>query len=219
MFNNIIMKILTFLKTHWISILIGLILITSISGYIDKYVIKKSDANIQMVDAKTQKIMTIDSVKIATLYISIHKHDSLSVFYEKQATIEGKQAKTYIDKSDKQEQVTNIAKKAFKNDTTLNNCKKIVVSQELEIQDKDSTIHHQDFQISDLSSSLNECRESGVNKDSVIFNLKDENKVTNSDFSNYKTQTIKKEKSSKFASGIKNIGLGVLAVLLILKSI
>jgi hypothetical protein len=210
---------MNFLKTNWIWILAGVILFILFFGYIHSCTTKKTDAKIETSSDASVKKLTIDSMRIVQSYALIAQHDSLSVFYEKQAKEAGKQAKTYIDKSKDQSKVTDQAKQVFKKDSTISECKDIVESQDQDLSYKDSTITHLDYQITYLSSSLNECRDSGIQKDSVNGILKDENKVIVNDFSVYKTQTAKKEKSSKFWSGVKNIGLSVLAGLLIVKSL
>ena len=102
---------------------------------------------------------------------------------------------------------------------TIGSCDSLVIGQGKELSSNDSTINYQHKTIDDLKGIEVNLKQKCNARDTIIFIQQDQIKTINTDFAVYKTQTIKKERSSKFWSGVKNVGLTAMTVLLILKSL
>ena len=205
------------IKDNWIWILTGVILLIGFFGYIHSCTGKKSDAKIEVSSDNSVKKLTIDSMKLDNLIKLSDQKDSLIT--QGDSRVKTQEIKTNDFKAQNKSlniQVDALLKQ-YEETPTLSNCDSLVVGQSKVISTSDSTINYQHKTIDDLKGIEVSLKEKCNIQDSIIVIKTDQIKTINTDFSLYKTQTTKKEKSSKFWSGVKNIGLVVLTGLLIVK--
>ena len=202
---------------NWIWILSGIICLVLLFGYISKCANKKAVNNIELSSDKAREKFLVDSMKIVQFNAQIALKDSLVTFYKNRAQEAAKQAKTHINSSKKQGIITDAAKENFKKDSTLKNCKEIVDSQDIDLSEKDSTIEDLSVEAESYSRGLFECKKINTLKDTIIVTQAHQIKTINSDYLLYKKETTKIIKRKTFWSGVKDVGIGIVTVALVVK--
>ena len=213
------MKVLTWLKENRGLIFIGIFTFIFLFVGVKRCTTKKADAKIEVSSDNSVKKLTIDSMKLDNLVKLSDQKDSLIQLGDTRVKTQEIKTNNFKaqNKSLKQSNDTLLA--IYNKTHSLNSCDSLVIGQSKQIDSNNQIITGLDETITELKGNEFQLKEKVVILDSMIVIQKDQIKVINTDFLVYKTQTTKKEKSSKFWGGIKNLGLAVLTGLLIVKTL
>lgn len=207
------------IKANWIWIGVGIILLVAFFGYIHNCTGKKADVKIETTSDKAVKKLTIDSMNIVFLKVLKNQNDSLTNIGD--SRVKQEEAKNNDLKAEnKSLKVSNdtLYKKYYKTHT-LGSCDSLVAGQRKELTSNTKVIRNQDTIITILKANEVQLKVKNNLSDSIIKIQTDQIKTISNEFIVYKTETTKKEKSEKFWSGVKNVGLVAAVALLVLKSL
>lgn len=207
------------IKANWAYILAGVIFLLFSLLYFHSCTVKKADTKIEVSSDKSVKQLTIDSMKLDNLVKLSDQKDSLIQQGDRRVRILEIKTNGFKAQNKSLRIQVDTLFKSYNKRHTLGSCDSLVAGQVIVITSNDSTIKSQGSTIDELQRLEVGLKANCNIKDSIIYIQKDQIKTINTDFTTYKTQTLKKEKSNKFLNGVKNIGLGVLAGLLIIKSL